>query len=55
MNLFARERSPFVALPSYQARVILADPPWYFQNFSAKGEEKNPVAHYDWMKSRPYR
>jgi N6-adenosine-specific RNA methylase IME4 len=29
--------------------VILADPPWYFKNFSEKGEEKNPVAHYDCM------
>jgi hypothetical protein len=27
----------------------MADPPWYFRNFSAKGEEKNPVAHYDCM------
>src|ERR1700679_61417 len=49
MSLFAREPSPFVALPQYQARVILADPPWYFKNFSKKGEEKNPVAHYDCM------
>ena len=27
----------------------MSDPPWYFKNFSAKGEEKNPVAHYDCM------
>lgn len=49
MNLFAREPSPFLALPSYQARVILADPPWYFKNRSEKGEGKNPVQHYDCM------
>lgn len=28
---------------------ILADPPWYFRNYSEKGEEKNPVAHYSCM------
>ena len=49
MNLFAREPSPFLALPSYQARVILADPPWYFKNYSEEGEEKNPISHYDCM------
>ncbi len=49
MTLFAREPSPFIALPSQQARVILADPPWYFKNHSEKGEAKNPVAHYDCM------
>lgn len=47
MSLF--ERSPFGSLPQYDARVILADPPWKFENFSAKGEEKNPVAHYTCM------
>lgn len=30
-------------------RVILADPPWSFDNFSAKGEIKNAKAHYDCM------
>lgn len=30
-------------------RVILADPPWAFENFSEKGEGKNPAAHYDCM------
>jgi N6-adenosine-specific RNA methylase IME4 len=25
----------------------LADPPWRFRNYSAKGERKNPIAHYD--------
>ena len=47
MSLFSP--SPFSALPQYQARVILADPPWYFRNYSAKGEEKNPTAHYGCM------
>lgn len=26
---------------------ICADPPWHFRNFSAKGEGRNAVAHYD--------
>jgi len=30
-------------------RVIYADPPWYFKNFSEKGTGRNPVAHYDCM------
>ncbi len=29
--------------------VIVSDPPWRFRNFSAKGEKKNPVAHYSCM------
>lgn len=49
MSLFARGPSPFAELPQYQARVILADPPWYFRNYSEKGEEKNPIAHYACM------
>jgi N6-adenosine-specific RNA methylase IME4 len=36
-------------LPLFHFGAILADPPWYFANYSAKGEEKNPVAHYDCM------
>lgn len=28
---------------------IMADPPWSFDNFSAKGEVKNAKAHYDCM------
>src|SRR5262249_26156092 len=28
---------------------IMADPPWYFRNFSAKGEGRNAVSHYDCM------
>src|SRR5262249_28042768 len=27
--------------------VVYADPPWYFKNFSAKGEGRNAIAHYD--------
>jgi N6-adenosine-specific RNA methylase IME4 len=28
---------------------LYADPPWRFMNYSAKGEAKNPVAHYPCM------
>ncbi|WP_081849000.1 MT-A70 family methyltransferase [Acidiphilium angustum] len=47
-------------LPLFTARCILIDPPWYFANYSAKGEGKNPVAHYDcmdlnWIKAMPVR
>jgi len=28
---------------------ILADPPWRFQNWSSKGEKKNPKRHYQTM------
>lgn len=38
-----------MSFPSGQFGVIYADPPWYFKNFSEKGEEKNPVAHYPCM------
>jgi N6-adenosine-specific RNA methylase IME4 len=39
-------------------QMIMADPPWSFGNWSAKGEAKNPVAHYDcapldWIKALP--
>ena len=38
--------------------LIMADPPWSFDNFSAKGEAKNAKAQYDctpldWIKSLP--
>lgn len=36
-------------LPLFHFGAILADPPWYFSNYSAKGEAKNPVAHYGCM------
>ena len=40
---------PFDNLTPFKYGVILADPPWDFRNFSAKGGEKNPVAHYACM------
>lgn len=40
---------PFGSLAPGQYRCILADPPWRFANYSAAGEKKNPVAHYDCM------
>lgn len=41
---------PFGELQPGRYGVIYADPPWRFSNFSAKGEGKNPVAHYPCMK-----
>jgi N6-adenosine-specific RNA methylase IME4 len=35
--------------PSGGFRLIHADAPWLFKNWSEKGEAKNPVAHYDCM------
>ena len=29
--------------------VIYADPPWYFKNYSSKGEGRNPKQHYECM------
>ena len=29
--------------------VIYADPPWYFKNFSKKGEGRNAISHYNCM------
>lgn len=40
---------PFGDLRMFGYGAILADPPWYFRNYSAAGEAKNPVAHYDCM------
>lgn len=40
---------PFGSLQMFRYGVILADPPWRFLNYSAKGEVKNPVSHYDCM------
>jgi N6-adenosine-specific RNA methylase IME4 len=34
-------------LPAGQYRTILIDAPWRFFNWSAKGEEKNPVSQYE--------
>lgn len=41
--------NPFPNLSPLHYGCILADPPWRFANYSAKGEEKNPLAHYDCM------
>lgn len=49
----------FAALrPAGGFGLIMADPPWRFENFSAAGEGKNPTAHYDctpleWIKGLP--
>lgn len=40
---------PFGNLKMGHYGLILADPPWRFHNYSAAGEAKNPVAHYDCM------
>jgi N6-adenosine-specific RNA methylase IME4 len=40
---------PFENLTPLKYGIIYCDPPWRFHNYSAKGEEKNPVAHYDCM------
>ena len=49
MSDFFRGPSPFAALPQYGARAILADPPWKFENYSAKGERKGAQASYSCM------
>lgn len=36
-----------MTLPIKKYRVIYADPPWRFKNFSVKGEGRNAVSHYD--------
>ena len=41
--------NPFPNLTPLHYGCILADPPWRFANYSAKGEAKNPVAHYGCM------
>lgn len=40
---------PFGGLVPGGYRLIIADPAWRFHNYSAKGEGKNPVAHYECM------
>jgi N6-adenosine-specific RNA methylase IME4 len=40
---------PFGDLTPLKYGALLLDPPWKFANYSAKGEAKNPVAHYDCM------
>ncbi len=39
----------FDGLTPHLYGTILADPPWRFLNYSAKGEKKNPIAHYECM------
>ena len=41
--------SPFAALPMFGYNIILADPPWHFQNYSEAGEGRNPNQHYSTM------
>ncbi len=36
-------------LPLFRYGLIMADPPWSFDNWSKAGEAKNPKAHYDCM------
>lgn len=43
---------PFEGLRRFGYDVILADPPWSFENYSAKGELKNPKRHYSCMDAR---
>lgn len=40
---------PFGALQMFGYDVIVADPPWEFELYSDKGEEKAAAAHYDTM------
>lgn len=40
---------PFGDLPMFGFRVILADPPWAFENYSAAGEDRNANQHYPTM------
>ena len=47
---YADEPGPYFGdLPLHHFGLIAADPPWRFKNFSAKGEGKNPIKHYDCM------
>lgn len=39
--------SPFAHLPMFGFDIIYADPPWSFDNWSEKGEDRNPNQHYD--------
>jgi N6-adenosine-specific RNA methylase IME4 len=37
----------FAGLPEKHFRAILADPPWRFRSWSARGTGRNAVSHYD--------
>lgn len=39
----------FAHLPMFGFDIIYADPPWSFDNWSEKGEDRNPNQHYDTM------
>lgn len=39
----------FEDIPKFQYDLIMADPPWRFENWSKKGEEKNASDKYDCM------
>ena len=39
----------FSSLRMGHYRLIYADPAWLFENYSAAGQEKNPLAHYACM------
>ena len=48
----AKPRPPAAALPDGQKfKLIYADPPWLFRNYSKKGEDRNAVKHYPCMKT----
>ena len=49
---------PFDGLQPFSYDFIMADPPWAFKTYSAKGKGKSADAHYecqdlDWIKSLP--
>ena len=39
----------FGDLMPFSYRVIMADPPWLFENWSARGEDRNASQHYECM------
>ena len=39
----------FSQIPLFRYGLIMADPPWHFENWSARGEEKNASAQYNCM------
>ncbi len=40
---------PFAPLPMFGFDVVMADPPWPFELYSVKGQEKSPEAQYRTM------
>jgi N6-adenosine-specific RNA methylase IME4 len=41
--------APFTGLDMFGYDIIHADPPWAFENYSERGEGRNPNQHYDTM------